>query len=227
MRRVCSLLSSLAICCLCVGLAVGPTHAADDGADDQAQTPPGGPAGDQRAQRPWVTQTPPAEKPDYRFYAGVLLGGGEASDIPGVELDDTFVVGTSVGYDWGLVRTEVEYAYRNVDFPTDVVVFLPFCCFVRVEDDIDIHSFSGNLFVDIPITQRVGAFVGGGAGISLIENGFVDEDAFHYQVGGGLTLAMSHRISIDLGYRFFQTEELDIADRLTTHTGQLAVRFGF
>ena len=73
----------------------------------------------------------------------------------------------------------------------------------------------------------VGAFVGGGAGISLIENGFVDEDAFHYQVGGGLTLAMSHRISIDLGYRFFQTEELDIADRLTTHTGQLAVRFGF
>ena len=67
----------------------------------------------------------------------------------------------SIGYDFGGVRTEVEYTYRNNN--TD-----KFAGFDASGSRLQSHAFMGNGFIDIPTGTIVKPYIGAGAGYALI-----------------------------------------------------------
>ncbi|MFZ5608234.1 MAG: outer membrane protein [Pseudomonadota bacterium] len=164
------------------------------------------------------------------FYAALNIGGFGANRLGALDLDNGMQIGLAGGYDWGLLRWEGEYAYRNADLPlpSDRVVFIPFHGFFLVAQDLDIHAFMTNLWLDIPIKGRLGAYGGGGVGLAVVRDSVVDDTVLSYQLGAGLGYALNRRLRADIGYRFFRTQSLDpIADSLVTHGGTLSLRYSF
>lgn len=63
-------------------------------------------------------------------------------------------------------------------------------------------STMANLWRDVPITEHLGGYAGGGIGAEGGRDAAGDHrSGFTWQVGGGLTYAVNDRITLDAGYR--------------------------
>jgi len=167
-----------------------------------------------------------------------------------IESDPGVFVGGTVGYDFGIVRLEGELSYKQneMDRITDRVARFNYG---GVDGDIGIFAAMVNAFVDFHNDSPVTPYIGGGAGVATIYLSDTygtdtygnryrlysedDESVFAYQAGGGLDFALNRQTSIDLGYRYFETEEAEFTSdsfqskklKCQSHNIAVGIRFKF
>lgn len=167
------------------------------------------------------TVAPMADAPSW--YVSLFGGASWLDDVhteynePGpYEIDaltDTgFIVGGAIGtHLWEDFRVELEVAYSENDVD-------------KIEydgekyggtGDFSFLTFMGNLWFDIPLSEELKPYVGGGAGVAIVDAkdvGYDDggvnieydssEVAFAFQLGAGLRWMVAENIALDVGYRF-------------------------
>ena len=176
-------------------------------------------------------------------------GGGTINDR--VESDPGIYIGGTGGYDFGYVRLEGELSYRHAEMnvvndKTNNVRY------VNVDGRIGALAMMFNTFVNLRNDTPVTPYFGGGAGFAALHlsdtNGINsntgvqtglyqsdDDTVFAYQAGAGLEIALSRRISLDLGYRYFGTSTAKFDKNfnksteliLRSHNGAVGVRVKF
>jgi opacity protein-like surface antigen len=170
-----------------------------------------------------------------------------------VQFDPGINLGMTGGYDFGLIRLEGEFSYKNGEIK-------------RITDQADgfrFHDPDGNLgalavmfnaFFNLRNSSPVTPYIGGGIGVAalhLTDTYGTDtrgsssqrlllypkdnDTVFAYQAGAGLEIAFNRRLSLDLGYRFFRTDkatfESDVLNsselRYESHNGAVGLRVKF
>jgi OmpA-OmpF porin, OOP family len=200
----------------------------------------------------------PAAARDGSGYVGVDLGAMLAEDTKlDFEDDATFInnavstdyktgydIGLVGGYDFGLIRAEVDLAYKNAGVNEVVLGDLggQACptvssCIIDADGDGSVLSAMANLILDFGDNDGLNGFVGAGVGMSRVSIdtdfngtfptipdtnfGFDDEDsAAAWQLIAGFRVPVSQNIDAGVKYRFFNTRELEFSDgveRLSGH----------
>ena len=168
--------------------------------------------------------TVPAHAED--FYAKLFGGVGFEQDqdftglISGVdtgagtlETDTGYVVGGAVGYNViDNFAIEAEIAYRANEIEGGFVNGTAFA----IDDDLESLSFMGNVVYTAPEFAGFTPYIGGGAGAARI--GFSEagerDYVFAYQGFAGVSYPITQIVSAGVEYRYFATEEADIAGPL-------------
>ena len=96
----------------------------------------------------------------------------------------------------------------------------------NVSGDLSALALMGNAILDIPINSRATPYVMGGAGLSVISlNDFqasneslVDDMdwVLAFQFGGGVSLELDRKTDIEIGYRYFESQDPELSDVTTT-----------
>jgi opacity protein-like surface antigen len=141
------------------------------------------------------------------------------------KFDPGIYTGGTGGYDFGFVRLEGELSYRNAGIDS----------ITSQSNNYSIHNVDGNLgvfasminvFFDLHNTSRFTPYLGGGIGFATLSlsdtHGYVtrngstyyqplywasNDTVFAYQFGGGVDIALNNRYSLDVGYRYFKTDD--------------------
>lgn len=167
-----------------------------------------------------------------------------------IESEPGFFVGGTAGYDFGLIRLEGELSYKWNEMDTIKDRELGFH-YRGVDGDIGVFAVMANAFLDLNNDSPVTPYFGGGIGLATIylsdtygTDNFGerfqlysedDESVFAYQVGGGLDFALNRQTSIDIGYRYFETEKASFTSdvyqskdlKLQSHNVAVGIRFSF
>jgi opacity protein-like surface antigen len=171
-----------------------------------------------------------------RGYIGAFLGAnfGEDTTISdysytwttyhdNIEFDPGVYVGGIAGVDFGMLRLEGELSYRNSDVDR-----------IDLEGIGSVHGGDGNVgalammfnaFIDLDMGGPVTPYLGGGIGFANLSVDDIpyydaydyydyyddgdDDTVFAYQLGAGLAFNINRNMVIDVGYRYFGTEEAD------------------
>ena len=172
--------------------------------------------------------------------------------------DSGFIFGGAVGTQIiDDVRVELEVAYSEND--VDEIGY--FNAGVGTSGDYDadgkfgILTFMANLWYDVPLSDEITPYIGGGAGIAIVDGkeSFDDflggedifdssEVAFAFQIGGGLRWHVWENVALDVGYRLRGIDGPDFernddlagvstssyrADWMWSHNVIAGVSFGF
>lgn len=155
--------------------------------------------------------------------SGLGLGGGEGAGAEGA-------IGIAVARPAGSLRMEVEARGRQGSLaPGNAAVQSP----------TQTWATMANVWRDVELSKRIGCYAGGGVG----GGGMLDEAAeaaaditnasqqhdggawgLAWQAGGGVTYAVSERVTLDLGVRYRGLEPVAGGDRTTGSEAILAVR---
>jgi opacity protein-like surface antigen len=154
-----------------------------------------------------------------------------------VEFDPGLNVGMTGGYDSGFLRMEGElsYKYSEIDKITDQADNYSF---QNVDGNLGVLAVMFNSFIDLHNDTPVTPYFGGGIGFATLYLSdtygtdtrgltttrallYLDDldSVFAYQVGGGLDIAMSPVLSLDLSYRYFGTSKADFDSNWDVNTG--------
>lgn len=105
------------------------------------------------------------------------------------------------------IRVEAEYAIRSevnasADYDDRII---------KSDIHYSLHTFFGNAYFDFQNNTALTPYVGAGLGAGFISNdrGHVIT-AFAWNVGGGISYALSERLDADLGYRFVSVGENEV-----------------
>lgn len=181
-----------------------------------------------------------------RFYVTPIIGTSwgtlsQPDFSPAITNDNLFTAGGAVGVAWsrpkGQLRLETDIRYRD-DFSLTEGSGLGFAQLSIVDN----WSVLANLWRDIAITETMGVYAGGGIGAGgytfrlnqefgdLTASGRNGISEFAWQAGGGLLWAVSDRITLDLGYRFYSvgagSSQITISD-MGQPIGQLPIETQF
>ena len=180
------------------------------------------------------------EQPGSRFYLAGITGSSfaalTATDSPSAT-GPLFTSGGAAGLTFEMLdrawRLEVEGRARDPIVGTSVN-----------DSDLSASTLSGsggwsttvNLWRDYDVTERLTAYVGGGIGgggyqfsvnqeypvQGVTVTGVSTVGGFAWQAGGGLAFAVTDRITLDLGYRFFELA----SGSVTAQVSQSGLLFG-
>lgn len=180
-------------------------------------------ATDAAADRP----QPLPEVSDRQLYVTGIVGsslGGEGEpknhgwigDLASPTVGGDAAVGVSVPRPRGAVRLELEGRTRPRAPETTAAA--------STAPSTD-WSTMANLWRDVPITDHLGAYAGGGIGVGS----FLDAEAnrtngFTWQLGAGVTYAVNDRVTFDVGYRGLPAAFGDTASGPATGELLLSVR---
>ncbi len=188
-------------------------------------------------------------------YAGLFLGGNMLSDAKGsdnlgnfgLDFDPGFLGSAVVGWDFepgnivGEGRIELEYTHRKN--PLDQARFVEGSA--KGGGNMTADSLMINFFGVFHDNRSWSPYLGAGLGAARLENSnltvtgqpFSSDSAFvfAYQFGAGFDFALTKRLSLDLGYRFFSSTRprLDEASGESfkmdylNHSVVLGMRVGF
>ena len=154
-----------------------------------------------------------------------------------VRFDPGVYVGGAAGFDFGFLRMEGEISYKEADIKS-ITDNTGVNQYRDVDGNLGALAFMANAFFDFHNYTPVTPYVGGGIGFATVHmtDTFAtnasnqrllmyprDDDAvFAYQVGAGLDVALNRRFSLDLGYRYFNTDWAGFSRNLLATSG---VRF--
>ena len=169
-----------------------------------------------------------------------------------VQFDPGINAGGTAGYDFGFLRLEGEMSYKqgainSVSEPTFGARY------VNVDGRAEAFALMMNGFFDLHNPSPVTPYFGGGIGVASVNlsdtrgvdatNGVLNnhifssdsDNVFAYQAGVGLELALTRRISFDLGYRYFGTNRANFRKdwpnnstlTLESHNATAGIRFKF
>ncbi len=141
------------------------------------------------------------------------------STVPGVtvntEFDTGLTFGAALGYDFNRFRVEGEISYQNNDIDKIGAQGV----FFDATGDATALSFLINGYFDLKNSSAFTPYVSAGLGFAQVEfnnlnisglgfSGSNDEDTvFAYQVGIGVGYAVTEKVTIDVKYRYFGTED--------------------
>jgi opacity protein-like surface antigen len=186
-------------------------------------------------------------------YVSGFVGAAFAPDTTAAPFDDRYEFDPSVniggtgGYDFGFLRVEGELSYKNAEIHA---VEQEGVRYHNIDGRIGALAMMGNVFVDLRNPGPVTPYFGAGAGFAGIYISDVfgtdpsrarkdlnssDSDAvFAYQFGGGLEIALTRRLSLDVGYRYFRTSkatlnsgDIETQLRFESHNAAVGVRMKF
>ena len=168
-----------------------------------------------------------------------------------ISYDTGYSVNGAVGYEFGAnVRTEFEAAYRHADTNS----LTPLGGGFHYKSDISLASLLANFFYDVKLSHGFTPYLGGGLGVAFVDikkgNVIVvsplggyntsnsSDTVFAYQIGAGVTYALTPKVSLDAGYRYFATNDIHNKDltmlnappdklEFVSHIGQLTIRYKF
>lgn len=186
-------------------------------------------------------------------YMSVNLGGAflndsdlseRGYDLGTMKFDPGFASSFAGGFNFGMFRIEGELGYQgnNVDNKYDYYYYDYYDDDYYYDDhhrhssdddssDLTAYSLMGNFYLDFVNPSPVTPFLTAGIGMATVNLFDYDDDTvFAYQVGAGLAFAINPRMSIDLKYRYFATEDLDfegIKAKFASHNVYVGFRFTF
>lgn len=148
-----------------------------------------------------------------------------------VTFDPGIYIGGTGGYDFGFVRLEGELSYRNAAL--DTVTFADTTRFRNVDGDLGAFTGLFNVFFDLHNPSRVTPYLGGGIGFAALHLSDTtgvgssstgrtllydesDDTVFAYQIGAGMDIAINNRYSLDIGYRYFKTDNAELESDFDT-----------
>lgn len=201
---------------------------------------------------------PPRPGPYLNLFVGVTVPEDRHADSfdeggfydDRVEFDPGINVGGSGGFDFGYVRLEAELAYKEGDI-SSVYDSTRNVSYGDLHGSLGAFSVMANCFVDLHNNTPVTPYFGGGIGFATLylddtrgtdkssglEDFLYDSDddtVFAYQVGAGLEIAINRFFSLDLGYRYFATDEGDFEGgiagtrmKFESHNGTVGFRYKF
>jgi opacity protein-like surface antigen len=168
----------------------------------------------------------PAPAPESASWYVSLFGGAAWLDDVDVNYDyrgdpndaeleskTGFIVGGAIGTHLFSddLRVEIEAAYsenklKTIDFDGPGGDY-------SIDGKFGILTFMGNLWYDVPLSDEIKPYLGGGAGVAIVDGDFhyngqdtdafdSSEVAFAFQLGAGLRWMVSENIALDVGYRF-------------------------
>lgn len=141
--------------------------------------------------------------------------------------DDGYVFGGAIGFgDWMEgARFEIEASYRSNDIDGTFAIDAFFDSSGFIEAEQTVWAGMANLWFDIPTNHMVTPYIGGGIGWanSEIEGNFHttvalvpgttpfddDESGFAWQLGAGINIAVSDRMNLGIGYRYFDAPQIE------------------
>ncbi len=183
------------------------------------------------------------------FYMSGNIGFAMASDsdltdstVPGVtvntEFDTGLALGAALGYDFNRFRVEGEIAYQKNDIDK---IDSPGVILDATGDAVAL-SFLINGYYDFINSSAFTPYISAGMGFAQVEfnnldisslgfSGSNDEDTvFAYQIGIGVGYAVTEKVTIDVKYRYFDTEdsEYDTTEsEFASNNFLFGVRFNF
>jgi opacity protein-like surface antigen len=159
----------------------------------------------------------------------------------------------SVGYDFGLIRADVEVSYTRSRIKTVSLTsyngapsnssnqagFGSYVCGALFEDGTCTQSGGtvsvkggskvrqinalANVWVDLPVAERFHPYVGGGLGVAGFESEGEGRSVFAWQVGAGLAYDVTPHVALTLDYRHRQTSRLKDAFDIGADLGRAKV----
>lgn len=183
------------------------------------------------------------------FYVGGNIGFAKADDseltdstVPGITVDTEFDSGLSfgaaLGYDFNNFRVEGEISYQQNDIDNIGAEGVYF----DATGDTTVLSFLINGYYDFINSSAFTPFVSAGLGVAQVEfnnfnisrfgfSGSNDEDTvFAYQIGMGVGYAVTEKVTIDIWYRYFGTEDSEydtIEAEFASHNFIFGIRVNF
>jgi outer membrane protein OmpA-like peptidoglycan-associated protein len=114
------------------------------------------------------------------------------------DLDDDWMADAAIGYAFmNGFRTDVELAYRN----NEVDIWA---------SDAEVWSGMINLFYDFNRGGRFQPYLGVGAGYGRLDFESLDDSGFAWQAMAGIGIALSEQATLDIGYRHFVMDDLEL-----------------
>jgi OOP family OmpA-OmpF porin len=133
-----------------------------------------------------------------RIDVGYTVDGEIELDDTDFDLEDDWMADVGVGYGFmGGFRAEGELAYRNNDIDL-------------ISDEVEVWSLMANLFYDFNRGGRFQPYLGAGVGFAQLETLGEDEDSWGWQGLAGVGIELSDRATLDIGYRYFVLEDLQL-----------------
>lgn len=157
---------------------------------------------------------------------GVYIAGQAGMGFPTDNYDDSGSYAGALGYQFSPnVRTELEFSYRNNDLDIG-------------GGDVSTSALMLNAFYDFKNDTRFTPYVGGGIGMarSSVDSVVGDDSdhAFAYQLGGGVSYAMTPNFALTADYRWFDTSSFDYtiagvstSEDYSSHEVRAGVRYTF
>lgn len=170
--------------------------------------------------------------------------------------DTGVYAGGTAGFDFGFVRLEGEVSYRFSDIKSVTDNPSGFQ-FTDINGGLGALAVMVNSFVDLHNQSPITPYLGGGIGFAVLHmdsiTGFdsrttatqgpgrvdlypdANDTVFAWQLGAGLELALTPFMSLDLGYRFFETNNATFNSgflntsnvKLKSHNGTVGLRVKF
>lgn len=99
-------------------------------------------------------------------------------------------------------------------------------------DDIENTSLMLNIWRDFNHEGRVKPYIGGGIGYTQIDTNSDEDEVPGFQLGTGLGIGLTDRLSVNVGYRYFKTTGLhlnngDLEGKYGGHLAQVGLRYNF
>lgn len=149
-----------------------------------------------------------------------------------VDSDDGWGIGGAIGTQIKMVKIEAEIATQKNDI--NGVDFDNLGRQVEKEaGDTTINSLLLNAFLDFPLVNGLSVYVGGGAGLAIVDfqAGRFDSDdtVFAYKFAAGVSYAFTPELGADLGYEYLATEdvELDNVELKDVNTNNIVLAFKY
>ncbi|PWW82279.1 MULTISPECIES: outer membrane protein [Prosthecochloris] len=150
-----------------------------------------------------------------------------------IEYKAGFAVNGALGLDGGMYRIEGAVGYQVNDWDEVNGIELA----DNVDAEVSILSFMANGYLDIEMpVSIVTPYLTAGAGVANVSFDYGDDDSdddtvFAYQFGAGVGIAAVPNVMLDLGYRYFATEDVSPADdvevSIASHNIMAGVRVNF
>ncbi|KAA0894095.1 outer membrane protein [Oryzomonas rubra] len=140
--------------------------------------------------------------------------------------DPGVYVGGAGGFDFGFLRLEGEISYKEADIKS-ITDNTGVNQYRDIDGNLGALAFMGNVFFDMHNDTPVTPYLGGGIGFATLHMSDTyatdgsnnrnlmyprdDDTVFAYQAGAGLGIALNRRFTLDLGYRYFNTDRANFS----------------
>jgi opacity protein-like surface antigen len=127
-----------------------------------------------------------------------------------IEYDSGYLFNAAIGLKSGAYRVEAEIGYHTNDFDE--------AFWFGGDDNMSIWSFMANGYYDIAMNDSgITPYVMAGLGVANVNwsydgsgGGEDDDTAFAWQVGAGVGFKAADRVTIDVGYLYFATADVEL-----------------
>lgn len=133
-----------------------------------------------------------------RIDAGYSFDGEIELDDTDFDLDDDWMADVGLGYGFmNGFRAEGELAYRNNEIDL-------------IGEDAEVWSLMANLFYDFNRGGTFQPYLGAGVGYAQLDTLGEEEESWAWQGRAGVGIRLGERATLDIGYRYFSMEDLDL-----------------